>query len=81
MAPRAPAKRRQRRELTPGEVIAFRNKRYFFTMAGYVSVVLLSAPVGVLIGAMGLWVLWAFAGPVILGRVAFVFIVPPKVGR
>ncbi|MCK2239264.1 MULTISPECIES: hypothetical protein [unclassified Crossiella] len=76
-----PATSRPRRELSAGATVRFRNKRHFFTTAAVASAVLLGMGAGGVAAALGPWAMVAFVCAVILGRVAFVFGVPPKGGR
>jgi hypothetical protein len=76
------ARSRQRRELAAGEVVRFRNKRPFFTtLSMFVGPLLLGGSFAVLINTVSAWVAVVFAVVLILGRVVYVFAVPPKGGR
>jgi hypothetical protein len=81
VASMAPARRRPRRDLAPGETIRFRNKRYFFTPRNLIATAgLLPLPALVIGVGTGPWAAGVFVGAVILGSVVFVSTVPPKGG-
>lgn len=78
------ARHRQRRELVPGEVIRFRNRRRFFTstsMALTPLAAIISMFVFMFVFEMGRWGGGVGAATIILGWGVFVFTVPPKDGR